>query len=204
VVTPGEFFADLPAVKRRIAASTGPCGDAQRREPIPFRFFPAVPTAEAERLASYQRRVMAVTRTMAEERSITNLPWYTAVLNLGVLTSLAVGRHDDAGRAAARYAGAVTAIRQHLDRPPAAVPPTRSPDQAGRLRARLDEVLVVADETSHVLLSVGATDEFGDLRRQATAVRTEESGLAAAAATAFLERLGARQTGGRHRAERRG
>ena len=89
------------------------------------------------------------------------------VVQLAALTDLLLGKHDEAGRALARYAAAISVL---LER--------GFPDA-------LQEHLSVARDLSWYFLSLGAADEFGDLREVAARVGREEASMTSPAVNAF-------------------
>ncbi|MDQ3789083.1 MAG: hypothetical protein M3422_17790 [Actinomycetota bacterium] len=188
VVPPERFFASLDHIRQRIASASGPACPDERRVPIEFRFEPAADPSDVDKLHKLQRQLMSVTRALAEERSITNLPWYLNVLRVAVLAGLMLGRHDESGRALARYAATVSVLRDRF------FPDGRTPADGvtvadpARLLDTLADHSSAAETIGWTLLSLGKSDEFGDYRRLATDSYDEEFGVTRSAVESFMDR----------------
>lgn len=146
--------------------------------------------AELQDLDRYQRQLMALTPSPAERQDITKLPWYTIILRLSVLAGLMMGRHDEVGRALARYAGAMAEVLEHLDTGAAAWSRVRGPQDLQRFRSAVEASSDFAREVGWMLLSLGESHRFGDYRQVATSICAEESAVASAAVRTFMARLG--------------
>lgn len=151
VVSPSDFFGDIERIQQCIAVARGPASDEERAKPLQFKFRPAVTAPELEALERYSRQLMTLTRSTAEKRRIRNLPWYMNVVQLAALTALLLGRHDEAGRALARYAGVISVLLERMfpDRYAGSIGVASSDDQP--VQAVLQEHLMVVREVSWCL-----------------------------------------------------
>jgi hypothetical protein len=187
VVSPDEFFAGTRELERRIRQAKSPRGAGSREAPLPFRFFPALDADSLQPIYDLHERVDASVRERISSRGITNLPWFLNDVQLKILISLMLGRHDETGRALAVYAAVMDVTRKHLF--PADAPGTGLADEVAKRAAELlQEHSDFARYASPTLLGYGESHEFDSRFAEAT---KEYRQLAASASEAvegfFLE-----------------
>jgi hypothetical protein len=191
VVSPEEFFRDIDRHKTRIGMAQSPLGVGSREEPLPFRFFPALDASALKRLRDLDKSVGASIRGQISSQSITNLPWFLNNVQLKILTSLMLGRHDETGRALAVYAAVMDVARKQLFGAD-----TRADDDAddpeNRAHRRLEEHFELAYYASPRLLASGGSDEFGNYSEKALAVYGEVFASASEAVEHFCKQAARR------------
>ncbi|GAA1891072.1 hypothetical protein GCM10009837_11530 [Streptomyces durmitorensis] len=184
VVSPQEFEESSEEQKRRIMESEESAGRRHDREPIPFRFYPAVDPSELQGIREVDAVLGELIHQVVASKTLTNLPWFLIQVQLKVFTTLMLGDHEETGRALAVYAAVIDVVRSRI------AEGTRRRDhltRKGRMLfdERLTEHFRMAEYVSWTLLSFGQSHEFGDYRARATAVYEEEFAAASAAVQDF-------------------
>ncbi|HEV7889724.1 MAG TPA: hypothetical protein VGP08_03750 [Pyrinomonadaceae bacterium] len=186
VVSPKQFFRGIKRHKTRIGKAQSPLGVGSREEPLPFRFFPAQGASTLKRLRDFDESVDASIRKQISSQSITNLPWFTNNVQLKILTSLMLGRHDETGRALAVYAAVMDVARKQLFGADARADDDAD-DPESRAHRRLEENFALAYYASPKLLMRGEGHEFGGHSKKALAVYGEVFASASEAVERFFE-----------------
>lgn len=186
VVTSEEFFGDIERHKTRIAGSQGPLGVGSREGPLPFRFYPAQDEGEVKRLRVLYESLDASISGQISSQGITNLPWFLNIVQLKILASVMLGRHDETGRALAVYAAVMDVARKRLfvgDEPA----DDAARDSQRRADARLEENSELAHYASPSLIGYGESHDFVSKWEKAQAVYKEVYASASKSVGSFFD-----------------
>ncbi len=160
VVTPDEFFADVPAQKSHIKDSAVTVSSTDRTTPLEFRFYPAVDGEFLDRIREFDAGNEEMVRHQIASSSVANLPWFMGRLQLGIYSALLLGNFEAVARNLARYGAAIAIVEQHLER-------LVVPGQLEQKLELLNQHFLMAKNLSHQIVAHGDANQFVEDRPRA-------------------------------------